>query len=282
MPFYKKAIIAKFKNFETSAEDLSFEPSKDYTMDLKDKVFVVTGSGSGIGRACAIQLAQQGGKVVISDVNDEGGAETLAMIQDQGGEAIYQHADVAKHEDVKALFQTTLATYGRLDGLVNNAGIGGGLHFLHEYPEEEYHKIQRVNQDGVFFCSKEALGILMEQKEGGTIVNVSSVAGLAAAPRMGAYAMSKHAVAGLTKAMAAEYGKYNIRTNAICPTVIETPMANDFIRYGGEAVEMIKHTIPMKRYGQANEVADVIVWLSSSASSYVNGETIRIDGGMRA
>ena len=251
-------------------------------MDLSEKVFIVTGSGSGIGRACAVQLAAKGAKVVVSDVNDDGGAKTLVMIQEQGGEAIYIHADVSNQEAVKSLFQTTFNTYGRLDGLVNNAGIGGDLHFIHEYPEEVYFKIQKVNQDGVFFCSKAALKLFMNQGTGGTIVNVSSVAGLGAAPRMGPYAMSKHAVAGLTKAIASEYGKYNIRANAVCPTIIETPMADAFIKHGGEAVELIKHTIPMKRYGQASEVADVIVWLSCPASSYVNGETIRVDGGMRA
>lgn len=251
-------------------------------MKFKNKVALVTGASSGIGRVTALLFAQKGAKVIVSDVNEIGGKETVAQIKSAGGEAIFIACDVSDKKAVTELFELTISKYDRLDFLINNAGLGGTLEFTHEYPDDIYDQIIAVNQTGVFYCMKAGLQILLEQGAGGSVVNVSSVAGISAAPKMSAYAASKHAVIGLTKTAAAEYGKHNIRVNAVCPTVIETPMGDSFKESHEAILEMIKASIPMKRFGQPEEVASVIVWLCSEESSFVNGQELKIDGGMRA
>ena len=249
---------------------------------MKRKIAIVTGSGSGIGRATAQLLSQKQYTVIVSDINEEGMTETLNMISANGGLAHTKVCDVSKKDQVFDLFSSTYAAHGSIDAVVNNAGIGGVLEHTHQYEDALYDKIIAVNQTGVWYCMKQALQIMKEQETGGTIVNVSSLAGIGAAPMMSAYAASKHAVIGLTKTAASEYGKYNIRVNAVCPTVIETPMGNAFKDFNSDIVERIKFGIPMKRFGQPEEVAEVIAWLCDESSSYVNGQEIRIDGGMKA
>lgn len=251
-------------------------------MNFENKVAIVTGSGSGIGRATAVLFARQGAKVVVSDINEEGAKETLDSITSAGGTAINIPCDVADKSQVSTLFSQAKAQFGRVDIAVNNAGIAGILEFTHKYPDDLYEKIMRVNVDGVWFCMKEALKIMLEQGEGGSIVNISSVAGIGAAPRMSAYAASKHAVIGLTRTAAHEYGKYKIRVNAICPTIIETPMGLGYANEEEGIIQMIKHSIPLKRFGQAEEVAESIAWLCSNESSFVTGMELRVDGGMKA
>ena len=249
---------------------------------MKDKVIIITGAGSGIGRATALLASAAGAKVVVSDVNQEGGKATVDEITQNGGTATFIHCNVADKQEVKDLFAQTLGLYERLDYLVNNAGIGGDFNPTHLYSDEVYEKVVAINQDGVFYCMKEALRILSEQAQGGAIVNVSSVAGIGGAPKMSAYAASKHAVIGLTKTAAQEYGKYNIRVNAVCPTVIETPMTQGFMHGDPKMVEGTKYLIPMRRFGQPNEVANTIMWLCSDESSFINGQELRVDGGMKA
>lgn len=251
-------------------------------MNFTDKVAIVTGSGSGIGRASAILFASSGAKVVVSDVNQEGAKETYDTIIAAGRTAINIPCDVSQRDQVENLFAQAKSHFGRVDIAINNAGIGGILEFTHKYPDNMYEKIMRINVDGVWYCMQEALKMMLEQGEGGSIVNISSVAGLGAAPRMSAYAASKHAVLGLTRTAANEYGKYNIRVNAICPTIIETPMGMAYADEESGIIEMIKHTIPMKRFGQAEEVAKSIAWLCSEGSSFVTGMELRVDGGMKA
>lgn len=249
---------------------------------MRRKIAIVTGSGSGIGRATAQVLAQKHFTVIVSDINETGMKETVELIANAGGIAQSKVCDVSKKDQVYNLFSSCLAGHGSIDAVVNNAGIGGSLTFTHEYEDELYDRIIAVNQTGVWHCMKQALAIMKEQESGGTIVNVSSLAGIGAAPMMSAYAASKHAVIGLTKTAAFEYGKYNIRVNAVCPTVIDTPMGQAFIEHNSDIVNRMKFGIPMKRFGEAHEVADVIAWLCDESSSYVNGQEIRVDGGMKA
>ncbi|HAS39315.1 MAG TPA: short-chain dehydrogenase [Microscillaceae bacterium] len=249
---------------------------------MKDKVIIITGAGSGIGQATAILAGSQGAKVIVSDVNQEGGEATVNEIIKNGGTASFIYCDVANKEDIKAIFAQTLSLHKKLDCLVNNAGIHGEVNLTHEYSDEMYEKVVAINQTGVFYCMKEGLRILHEQGNGGSIVNVSSLAGISGARNLSAYTASKHAVVGLTKAAAQEYGRFNIRINVICPAIIETPMADDLTMGDPASVEIIKQLIPMQRFGQPKEVAKSIVWLCSDDSSYINGQELRVDGGMKA
>lgn len=251
-------------------------------MTFENKVAIITGSGSGIGRATALAFAKRGAKVIVSDINEAGAKETMEEIQKIKGTASFVACDVSQKSQVQHLFAEAKRLYGRLDIVINNAGISGILGFTHEYPDDLYEKIIAVNQTGVFYCMKEALNIMLEQKEGGAIVNISSVAGVGAAPRMGPYAASKHAVIGMTRTAAHEYGKYKIRVNAVCPTIIETPMGMQYAQENEAVLEMVKQAIPLKRFGQAEEVANTILWLCSEESSFITGMEMRVDGGMKA
>jgi len=249
---------------------------------MKNKVAIVTGSGSGIGRATAQLFGKKQYHVIVSDINETGMVETIEMITQNGGSAEGKICDVSNKTQVHSLFTSTLAEQGSIDAVVNNAGIGGDLKFTHEYDDDLYDKIVAINQTGVWYCMKQALWIMKAQDSGGKIVNVSSLAGIGAAPMMSAYAASKHAVIGMTKTAASEYGKYNIRVNAVCPTIIDTPMGNSFADSHSHMIEQMKFGIPMKRFGQPEEVAEVICWLCDNSSSYVNGQEVRVDGGMKA
>ena len=250
-------------------------------MSLVDKVTIVTGGGSGIGAATAVELASRGATVVLSDVNKDNALAVIATILSAGGVAQYIPADVSKDEDVKALIKRTVEQFGSVDALINNAGIVRDLSFFEEITDDDWNDVIAVNQTGVFYCMRAALKVMKSQKSG-CIVNVSSVAGIGAAPRMGAYSASKHAVIGMTKTAASEYAKYNIRVNAVCPTVIKTPMGMKYMNEDENVVKMLHASIPMKRLGEASEVAKTICWLCSEEASFVTGESIRIDGGMKA
>jgi len=248
---------------------------------MNGKVAIVTGGGSGIGRATALELAQKGATVIVSDIDEYGADKTCGKILENEGEAMMMLCDVTDKDQVKALFDFTIEKMGRLDILINNAGIGGDLEFTDAYSDDTYDQVMDVNVKGVWYCLKEALTIMKKQNSG-AIVNVSSVAGLGAAARMSAYAASKHAVIGLTKTVANEYGKYNIRANAVCPTVIDTPMGRSYMDQNEEVMRMIKSVIPMKRFGEAFEVAQTIAWLCGDESSYITGQALAVDGGMKA
>ena len=246
---------------------------------MKGKVAIVTGGGSGIGRATCNELAALGVNVIVADVNEYGAQKTCGHILERGFDAIALKTDVSVKSEVEDMVEFAADRFGRVDILINNAGIGGALTFMEDYSDESYEEVVAVNQTGVWYCMKAVLPIMKKQKDG-TIVNVSSVAGISASPRMSAYAASKHAVVGLTRAAASEYGKFNIRINAVCPTVTDTEMGRSYINANPEALEMVRHLTPMKRFGSADEVARFITWLAGDSNTFITGQVLPIDGGL--
>jgi NAD(P)-dependent dehydrogenase (short-subunit alcohol dehydrogenase family) len=247
---------------------------------LDGRVALVTGAASGIGRSSALAFAASGARVAVADVLDEQARETVDRIEAAGGEAIYVPADVSRRADVERLVKTTVETFGRLDCAHNNAGIegapGAGAEF-HTYPESTWDQVLGINLKGVWLCMQAEIAEMLA-RGGGTIVNTASVAGLVGVGS-GAYVASKHGVVGLTKAAALEYATRGIRVNAVCPGVIDTPMVSRITeqRPGFERLALAME--PMRRYGQPEEIAAAVVWLSSDAASFLTGVALPVDGG---
>ena len=252
-------------------------------MKFKNKVVLVTGGGSGIGQETAYLYAAQGGKVVIADINEKGSKETVQHIKDNGGVAFFIKTNVADADQVKSLMDTIAVKFGRLDIAINNAGIGGDMARTHEASLEDWDKVMAVNTSGVFYCMKYELQQMLAQG-GGAIVNIASVAGLKGLPNSVAYTASKHAVVGMTKTVAVEYARKNIRVNAICPVFTETALFQPevFDQYKPGISDKLKGSIPMKRFGKASETAEAILWLTSDASSFITGHALPVDGGLMA
>jgi NAD(P)-dependent dehydrogenase (short-subunit alcohol dehydrogenase family) len=245
-----------------------------------NKVCLVTGAASGIGKATALALGREGGKVVVADINVDLGRETVALIREAGGNAIFVKTDVSQTSEVESMVKTCVQTYGGLDCAVNNAGIDGGARFpLTECPEEIWNHVLAVNLTGVWYCLKYEIPQMLKQG-GGTIVNIASVAGLRGGEQFCAYVASKHGVVGLTKTAALENVTKNIRVNAVCPAFIETPLVTEGAWKGKS--HKLAQLIPMKRMGQPNEISDAILWLCSDAASFVTGNVLTIDGGTMA
>ena len=248
---------------------------------LENKVALVTGAASGIGRASSLILAREGAKMVVSDIDASGAEETLSLIKERGGDGVFVHADVSKSNDVQELISRAVSTYGRLDCAYNNAGIEGYMSGrLHEYPEEAWDRLVDINIKGVWLCLKYEIPQMLEQG-GGAIVNTASVAGLVGARRLSAYIASKHAVVGLTKAAALEYAQDGIRVNAVCPGTIDTPMMDRLIA-GWKTDEDMHTRQPIGRLGTPAEVAETVAWLCSDAASLVTGIAMAVDGGQTA
>jgi len=246
---------------------------------LEGKVALVTGGSSGIGRASSLAFAREGARVVVSDVNVEGGEETVSKIKEAAGVAIFVHADVSKVADVEILIKKTVETYGRLDCAHNNAGIGGEVGALtHEYPEESWERLISINLKGVWLCMKFEIPAMLRQG-GGAIVNTSSIWGLVGAPGASAYVASKHGVAGLTKAAALEYAQQGIRINAVNPGAIRTPMTDRFLAASPENEPLLTALHPIGRIGMPEEVAEAVLWLCSDGASFVIGQNLTVDGG---
>ena len=248
-------------------------------MKVKDKVVIVTGAGSGIGKATAKHFAHFGAKVVVSDINLEKAKDVADEITQTFGEALAVKANVAKYEDVQNLIQHTVAAFGQLDVMVNNAGIGPkNPAKTAEHTQEDWDSVIAVNQTGVFYCMK--LGLQQMVKQGfGNIVNVASLAGLKASLNNLSYSASKFAVVGMTKSAALEYAKAGIRINAVCPGYTESALLDQLLAVRPDMDTMLKKIIPMKRFGDAEEIADAIVWLASDQTKFITGQTITVDGG---
>lgn len=241
-------------------------------------VAVVTGGSTGIGRAAAQRFADEGANVVVADVNVEDAERTVELVEEAGGEATVVETDVSVPEDVEAMVDTAVETYGGLDFAFNNAGIEGQTEATADQPLENWDQVIDVNLKGVFLGMKYELPAMLESG-GGVIVNTSSIAGIVGFPRLSPYVASKHGVIGLTKATALEYGGEDVRINAISPGVIETPMIERTADEDPETIEQTKAATPMGRLGDPEEIGDAAVWLCSDDASFVTGETLTIDGG---
>jgi NAD(P)-dependent dehydrogenase (short-subunit alcohol dehydrogenase family) len=246
------------------------------------KIALVTGAGAGIGRATALKFAEEGATVVVSDIDTDGGKETVALIRKSGGSASFVNADVSKADEAQAMVAHVVATHGRLDCACNNAGIVGKLAPMGEQTEESFDRVVAVNLRGVFLCLRAEIAEMLKTGGGG-IVNLSSVAGLIGFAGLSPYVASKHGINGLTKNAALEYAKQGIRVNSICPGGIDTRMLDSLAEQatGGsaEASDMMAPLHPMGRIGTGDEVANLIVWLCSPRASFVTGAHIPIDGG---
>ncbi|MBM4259454.1 MAG: SDR family oxidoreductase [Deltaproteobacteria bacterium] len=248
---------------------------------LDGKVSLITGASSGIGRATANIFAREGARLVLADVVEHGGQETLQIVRAAGAEAIFIKTDVSKSGEVDEMVAKTVSTYGRLDCAFNNAGIGGRGALTHEYTEDEWNRVLAVNLTGVWLCMKAEI-IQMLKQSSGVIVNTSSIMGLTGAIRVPAYTAAKHGVAGITKAAALEYARHGIRINAVCPAPIYTPMLTSAFAKKPDLEERYARSEPMKRIGQPEEIGEAVAWLCSDRASYMTGHAMPVDGGYMA
>jgi len=248
-------------------------------MNLEDKVVIITGAGSGIGAAAAKLLGERKATVVVSDINLNNAEKIAEEIKKNGGKAFAIKTDVTKYEEVEELISQTVSKYDRVDVIVNNAGIGG-KHQLKtaEHTHEDWHNVIAVNQTGVFYCMQAALKQMTKQGHG-NIVNIASLAGLKASGNNLSYSASKFAVVGMTKSAALEYGSKNIRINAVCPGYTHSALLDQLLSVRPDMGDLLKRMIPMKRFGEANEIAEGICFLASDNSKFMTGQTLTLDGG---
>lgn len=246
---------------------------------LGGKVALVTGGSSGIGRASVLAFAREGAKVVVADVNVEGGKETVRLVKEADGEAIFVKADVSQAVEVEAMVDKAVETYGRLDCAFNNAGIEGALYVsAADYDEVMWDHVLGINLKGMWLSMKYEIPQMLEQG-GGAIVNMASLAGLVGSSVNVAYVASKHGVVGLTKAAAIEYAQKNIRINAVCPGVIRTRMGESLFLGNSDIESRVVGLHPVGRLGNPEEVAEAVLWLVSDAASFVVGAALSVDGG---
>ncbi len=244
---------------------------------MKTKTALVTGAGSGIGRAVALAFAREGAAVMVGDIDEASAIETVELIRESGGKAAHHSCDVSKSSDVADMVKGTLGAFGGLDYACNVAGIhNAARESLADADEETWDRIIATNLKGVFLCMKHEVRAMLAQGHG-VIVNMASVAGLFAEPGCYAYVASKHGILGLTKTAAFDHAKDGIRINAVCPAAIETP---GLLRSTEEFLQMLRESTPVGRIGRPEEVAAAVLWLCSDLAGFVTGTGIVIDGGV--
>lgn len=250
-------------------------------MSLFDgKVAIVTGGGSGIGQAACHLYAREGAKVVVSDIDEKGGNETCQAIQEMNGEAAFIRADVSQPADCQALVDKTLEKYGRLDIAFNNAGIGGEANLTGEYSIEGWQKVIEINLSGVFYCMRYEIPAMLKTG-GGAIVNMASILGQVGISQSPAYVAAKHGVVGLTRTAAVEYAQEGLRINSVGPAFISTPLISALEQNEKARAHLIS-LHPIGRLGRSEEVAELVIWLSSDKASYITGAYYAVDGGYLA
>ncbi len=249
---------------------------------LQGRTALVTGAASGIGKATAELFASLGARVVASDVNSDGGAATVAAINEAGHEAVFQAADVRNDEALTALVGFAVDSYGGLDCAANCAGVGAGHATTHQYSDEDWDRVVGINLRGTWLALRREIEAMLAGGNPGAIVNMGSTLGLRGSPMASPYTTSKHGVIGLTRTAAIEYAPNRIRINAVCPGAIDTPMMDEtFARFPGFR-EMLIGYVPMGRMGRPEEVAAAIAWLCSDGASFITGECLTIEGGLLA
>ena len=248
---------------------------------LQNKIVLVTGASSGIGAESARLFAREGATVVLAGLEEELLTSVTASVVDAGGRADWVHADVSRAADVDRLVDGILQRHGRLDGAFNNAGISQGGALLGDLDSEKFDAVLSVNVKGVWLCMRAEIAA-MQKSGGGSIVNASSIAGLRGRPGLSTYSASKHAVAGLTRSGALDYGQAGIRINALAPGTVDTPMIADWIQQQPELAAQLTAMTPLGRSAQPSEIAEAAAWLLSDRASYVTGAVLTIDGGMTA
>ncbi len=245
-----------------------------------EKVALITGAASGIGRAVARRFAALGAAVVVCDVDEDGGAETVRRVEETGATARFVSCDVADARAVVRLHDEIISRFGRLDCAVNNAGIGGPWERLESYPRDDWERVLAVNLSGVFYCMQEQIKRMANSS--GAIVNISSIAGRRGLPYQAPYTASKHGVIGLTRVAAQEAARYNIRVNAVCPVYTHTPLFEPLIAANPRRAEKMLERIPLRRFAQPQEIADTVTWLCSEQARFITGQALNVDGGMTA
>jgi NAD(P)-dependent dehydrogenase (short-subunit alcohol dehydrogenase family) len=247
---------------------------------LEDKTAVITGASAGIGRAAAQVFAAHGAQLVLADIDTDGGAETVALVEQAGGTAIFVAADMTSADQIDAMVDTAVRHFGHLDCAFNNAGINGQAALLADGTEENWEEVIGVNLKGVWLCLRAEL---RRMSAGGAIVNTASAAGLVGVGvGLSPYVASKHGVVGLTRAAALEYASSNIRINAVCPAVVRTQMLDGLIQRGVLTENQARGYQPLDRLGRPEEIAQTAAWLCSDEASFITGHAMAVDGGMTA
>ena len=244
-------------------------------MRLVDKVSIITGAGQGIGRATAVKFAKEGAKVAVCDINDKAAHATARDISHDGGAAIHFHVDVTNKQSIAKMVESVMAKWGRIDTLVNNAGIVEDAQ-LKKMTDEQFERVIDVNLKGVYNCTKAVVDIMLEQHSG-CILNASSIVGIYGNFGQTNYAATKFGVIGMVKTWARELGRKGIRANAICPGFIETPILKSM---PAKIVQMMEDKVPLGRLGRPEEIANAYAWLASDEASYINGAVIEVSGGV--